>query len=148
MALDNPEFAAMIQPLPITNQHSMDVAVEAAKELRKMGLEDIAEDIEVRVRLGERKYGSRLKSHNGRNVWLDLMQELDDACNYAMQCQIEEKDDGSVFNVISRITAIVSSRYRNSKLDGYQELWILLLKSVDEVVSKQNAQKTKSSHNN
>jgi hypothetical protein len=73
MALDSE--AAAVQPSPTVSSQSIDVAVEAAKDLRTMGLEEVALDIEARILLGERKYGTRLKSHNGRDAWLDAYQE-------------------------------------------------------------------------
>lgn len=96
MAMDNPEFAAQVQALPTGN--GIDIAVEAANELKNMGLPHIAEDIEARIRMGEKKYGTRLKSHNGRDAMLDLLQEALDAINYAKQLQIEGLDDGTFFN--------------------------------------------------
>ena len=51
--------------------------------------EEIIADIEARVEMGRKKYGTRLKTNNGRNVTLDLYQEILDACNYARQ-EIEQ----------------------------------------------------------
>jgi hypothetical protein len=89
------EDAAKVQPMPTGD--GIDVAVEAAKDLREMGLGYIAEDTEARIRLGEKKYGTRLKSHNGRDAMLDLYQEVLDGINYAKQLVIEDKDDDFFF---------------------------------------------------
>jgi hypothetical protein len=91
------EDAAKVQPMPTGN--GIDVAVEVAKDLRAMGLEHIAEDIEARIRLGEKKYGTRLKSHNGRDAMLDLYQEILDGCNYAKQLVIENKVGGQTLYI-------------------------------------------------
>lgn len=48
-------------------------------------MDDVAADIEARVRLGENKYGERLTTHNGRNALLDAYQELLDGMNYLRQ---------------------------------------------------------------
>ena len=42
-------------------------------------------DIEARVASGEKKYGTRLKTNNGRNAILDLYQEVLDGINYSAQ---------------------------------------------------------------
>jgi|SRR5208282_1897984 len=100
--------AAGVQPLPTHGQ--VDVAVEAAEELRVRGLHEIAEDIEARILLGERKYGSRLKTHNGRDALLDLMQECLDSINYAKQVQLEGLDTGGLFEKAVEITVLVKQK--------------------------------------
>lgn len=49
----------------------------------------VREDLEARARMGEQKYGTRLKSHNGRDAELDLLQELYDAWVYSVQLETE-----------------------------------------------------------
>lgn len=93
MAGDSPElqeFAAKTQPLPTGN--GIDVATEVARDMRSFGHAQIADDIEARIRMGEKKYGTRLKTHNGRDAMLDLYQEVLDAMNYAKQLQLERPD--------------------------------------------------------
>lgn len=96
MALDNPEFAASIQPLPTGD--GVDIAGKAAQRLRDFDLPHIADDIEARIRMGEKKYGTRLKSHNGRDAFLDLYQEILDALNYSQQLVIEGRANEDFFN--------------------------------------------------
>src|SRR5271168_875626 len=105
------EDAAKVQAMPTGN--GPDVAVEVAKDLRTMGLEYIAEDTEARIRLGEQKYGTRLKAFNGRDAMLDLYQEVLDGCNYAKQLVIENKDDGSLFGALVTLAQIVKSKLHN-----------------------------------
>lgn len=100
--------AAAQQPTPTGD--GIDVAVVAAERLKEMGLTEIAEDIEARIRLGERKYGSRLKAFNGRNALLDLLQESLDGINYAQQCQIEGLDDGTLFSQFVELTVSIKSK--------------------------------------
>lgn len=50
---------------------------------------EVITDLEDRVQMGEKKYGTRLKTNNGRDVKLDLYQEILDAINYARQ-EIEQ----------------------------------------------------------
>lgn len=108
MALDDPEVAAKVQPMPTGD--GIDVAQEAADDLRAMGLPEIAEDIEARIRLGERKYGTRLKSHNGRDAMLDLYQEVLDGINYSKQLVIEGRDDDTFFRCLVDLAAVVRSK--------------------------------------
>jgi hypothetical protein len=86
-----PYDAAAPQPTPTGN--GIDVAVVAAERLKALGLNEIAEDIEARIRLGERKYGTRLKAFNGRDAYMDLYQEVLDGINYSQQCVIEHPSD-------------------------------------------------------
>jgi hypothetical protein len=99
------EDAAKVQPMPTGD--GVDVAVEAAKDLRAMGLDYIAEDTEARIRLGEKKYGTRLKSHNGRDAMLDLYQEVLDGINYAKQLVIEDKDDDTFFRCLVDLACLI-----------------------------------------
>jgi hypothetical protein len=87
--------AAAPQPKPVGD--GIDVAVAAAERLKALGFDEIAEDIEARIRLGERKYGTRLKAHNGRDALMDLYQEVLDAINYAQQCVIENKEGDVIY---------------------------------------------------
>lgn len=91
----------------------IDVAVEAAKDLRAMGLDHIAEDTEARIRLGEKKYGTRLKSHNGRDAMLDLYQEVLDGVNYSKQLVIENKDDDTFFRCLVDLACLIKAKLEN-----------------------------------
>lgn len=103
--LDDPEIAAQVQPAPTGN--GIDVAAEAADDLRRMGFVSIAEDIEARIRLGEKKYGTRLKSHNGRDAMLDAYQEILDGINYSKQLVIEGRDGGALFDALVELAVYV-----------------------------------------
>jgi len=102
--------AAVVQPKPTSKSDDIDVAVVAAARLKELGLNEVAEDIEARIRLGERKYGSRLKAFNGRSALLDLLQESLDAINYAQQCQIEGLDDGTLFSRAVELTVLIKNK--------------------------------------
>lgn len=52
----------------------------------------VLKDIEERIADGEKKYGTKLQTHNGRNALKDLYQELIDAVMYIRQ-EIEERND-------------------------------------------------------
>jgi len=86
--------AAAPQPMPVGE--GVDVAVVAAERLKELGYDELAEDIEARIRLGERKYGTRLKAFNGRDAYIDLYQELLDSINYSQQVIIEHPEQSTV----------------------------------------------------
>jgi hypothetical protein len=101
------------QPLPVTTNKSIDVAVEVANDLKGFALQPIAEDVEARIRIGERKYGKRLQSFNGRDAVKDLYDEVLDALNYSKQLEIENKDDGALFSQLVQIAVTVKNRLDN-----------------------------------
>jgi len=98
------------QPLPITTKQSVDVAVEVAEDLKKVGFGDIAEDVEARIRIGERKYGKRLQSFNGRDALKDLYDEVLDALNYSKQLELENLDNGEIFRGLVALAATVKTK--------------------------------------
>lgn len=51
----------------------------------------VNEDIQQRAEVGEKKYGERLRAHNGRNALLDAYQEALDLCMYLRQA-LEERE--------------------------------------------------------
>lgn len=51
----------------------------------------VAADIDARARVGEAKYGERLRAFNGRNALLDLYQEVLDIIMYSRQVIAEGK---------------------------------------------------------
>lgn len=54
-------------------------------------LKRIAEDVEERSKLGEERYGERLRAFNGRDPKVDAYQELLDAAQYLRQRREEAK---------------------------------------------------------
>lgn len=54
----------------------------------------LAADLEARREFGIKRYGSELKTHNGRSALTDLYQELLDACQYAAQDYLEKPETG------------------------------------------------------
>ena len=62
------------------------------------GLEDIESKVraflEARLDRGEKTYGTRLFTHNGRNALQDAKEELADAALYLMQAKLEADDAG------------------------------------------------------
>jgi hypothetical protein len=96
--------AAERQKLPTGD--GRDVATEVCTALRVD--EDfiaLVPDIEARVAAGEKKYGVRLKTDNGRNVDLDLYQELLDGMNYSMQAFLQTDDHAytAIFYDLARL---------------------------------------------
>jgi len=52
-------------------------------------LDLVVEDLKARSEMGERKYGTKLRAHNGRDALMDLYQEILDAAAYAKQLLVE-----------------------------------------------------------
>lgn len=52
-------------------------------------LEAVLRDLLDRIKVGEKKYGTRLKTNNGRDSVLDAYQKLLDASLYLKQAQME-----------------------------------------------------------
>lgn len=63
----------------------------------------VQRDIEARAKVGQRKYGERLKSHNGRDALTDAYQEALDLCCYLRQ-EIAEREHIRSFIVGYRVT--------------------------------------------
>lgn len=78
---------AVVQPLPTEQEGSVDVLAS----LKGILTDDLYEQLAQRVELGVKKYGSRLKTLNGRDVRMDCRQELLDGIMYAQQGYLEEK---------------------------------------------------------
>lgn len=53
---------------------------------------EVSRDLEARIEMGAKKYGTRLKTHNGRNARIDLQKEIYDAIMYARQ-EIQERSE-------------------------------------------------------
>jgi len=80
--------AALRQQLPTGD--GQDVAREVVRLLEvDPATALLIADIEARVASGEKKYGTRLKTDNGRNVDLDLYQEVLDSMNYSVQAFLQ-----------------------------------------------------------
>jgi len=56
------------------------------------GYEALRDDLIARAEMGLKKYGTRLRLHNGRVAEVDVYQEILDALMYAMQCRLEGHD--------------------------------------------------------
>lgn len=78
---------AVVQQLPTEQEGSEDVL----ESLKHVLTADVYEQLEQRVALGVKKYGSRLKTLNGRDVRMDCRQELLDGIMYAQQGLLEGK---------------------------------------------------------
>jgi hypothetical protein len=48
-------------------------------------------DLQRRSAMGEKKYGTKLKTHNGRNALIDAYQEALDLCLYLRQAIAEQE---------------------------------------------------------
>lgn len=84
----------MTQPKPTENNNSVIVwdrlRQELTKQLTSYEYDLLIHDLENRVDMGKEKYGTVLKSHNGRDALLDSYEELQDALFYLKQVDIED----------------------------------------------------------
>lgn len=86
--------AAKVQQLPVSNPDSKDVLMDLRNAADYRGpilTPELYDQLYERVQLGVRKYGTRLQSHNGRSVTLDIRQELLDGIMYSHQGVMEGK---------------------------------------------------------
>ena len=60
----------------------------------KVVVDCVLEDIRARAEMGREKYGTYLRTHNGRDALWDLYQELIDAVMYLRQKLLEEEYRG------------------------------------------------------
>lgn len=70
----------------------------------------LREDLFQRAELGKSKYGTYLRTENGRDSQVDLYQELLDAVMYAGQCKLEDRDGvaGNLFEVLCNLASQVA----------------------------------------
>jgi hypothetical protein len=68
------------EPPPQTNPNQRTVA------------DYVLADIQERIAVGEAKYGTKLKTNNGRDALIDLYQELLDAVMYTRQLILGRED--------------------------------------------------------
>lgn len=82
--------ADQIQPLPFYQANSTDVLGDIEQEMQIQHLPaQIVAQLRERVALGEKKYGMRLVSFNGRNAGQDCLQEALDGIMYSQQMKLE-----------------------------------------------------------
>lgn len=77
----------------------------------------VVKDLLVRREMGTRKYGTSLKTNNGRNAAIDLYQELCDAVLYARQLIEEERSDRIKFEKAADLMA-----ERDEMLQRFREI--------------------------
>ena len=52
----------------------------------------IIDDLHARSEMGKEKYGTKLKTHNGRNALMDAYQKALDLCMYLKQALLEQEE--------------------------------------------------------
>jgi hypothetical protein len=106
--------AAKPEPMPV--EGGWDVGEEAVQFVTGSGHPDVAEDLKARIAMGERKYGTRLKAHNGRNAVMDAYQEALDGINYATQACMEGVIDPTIILVF--MSAAVNLKLKLNELEA------------------------------
>lgn len=84
---------AHARPLRMAREKARWYRTQAEISLITLGLsdEDIKRALEARAAAGVKKYGTPLRTHNGRDAREDAVQELLDALMYLAQAEMEEQ---------------------------------------------------------
>jgi hypothetical protein len=65
-------------------------------------------DLVARAEFGLKKYGTRLRTNNGRNAITDLYQEVLDAIMYSMQARMEGKHAGTLVESFLTLAQLIA----------------------------------------
>lgn len=84
---------------------------------RQRSLVWVRDDLCARARMGKEKYGTFLRTHNGRDPIVDQYQEVLDALMYSRQSRDEGDTEGSLFfetylHIAERIATLIQHRKR------------------------------------
>jgi hypothetical protein len=97
-------MAASSQALPVGDgKIVLDAVIDhlaslsAGSMLDAAAVKAVGDDLIARAEMGEKKYGTKLRTNNGRKVLVDLYQESLDGLMYAMQGRLERDDYAAVF---------------------------------------------------
>lgn len=101
--------ATVVQARPTAPDTEQDVGRFVVTELTTMGLPGVAHDHESRIDFGEKKYGQRLRTNNGRDSLMEMYQEALDGISYAGQHQLEGHDDGTYLRLFSAVADRIKS---------------------------------------
>jgi hypothetical protein len=93
----------LAEPMPTAPPNEEDVGRYVQRVMTEMHLKRVAEDHEARIVWGEKKYGQRLRPHNGRDCLKDLYQEALDGCSYGGQAVLEGRDGGYFLRQFARL---------------------------------------------
>lgn len=105
---------AKVQQLPTETAESVDVLNSLKGHLS----DELFGMLSERVDYGFRKYGSRLKTYNGRDVLLDCLQEALDGIMYGQQAFLQGVDDGRIRDrFISIVRTILEVRGAREKTE-------------------------------
>ena len=83
--------AAIEQPAPTAGQEK--VLPAAIRYVEYMEAKGLIADLEARAEMGYARYGTYLRTHNGRDAAMDCYQELLDGLMYIMQAMMELPPD-------------------------------------------------------
>ena len=89
-----------VQKIPTAPDTEKDVGRFVVKKLIWLRMPEVASDHEKRIDMGEKEYGQRLRTNNGRDALLDCYQECLDGISYSAQYYLEEDDIKPMFGFI------------------------------------------------
>lgn len=114
-------MAAISQNLPTGNgQVVLDAVLQRLANMASVSSipfvpsQCLRDDLTARSDMGAKKYGTVLRTNNGRKAIVDLYQELLDAAMYAMQARLEgDSDAGAYVESLLSFSAQVASKINN-----------------------------------
>ena len=83
----------MKQPAPQMTKPAPQMTQPAPKTGKDDVTKAVMDDLAERQRIGIRKYGTKLQTHNGRDALMDAYEEALDLCQYLKQ-EIMERENG------------------------------------------------------
>jgi hypothetical protein len=104
----------MVQQLPTAPDTEQDVGRFVVNHLVSMHLPKVAIDHEKRIDFGEKKYGQRLRTNNGRDWLMDCYQEVLDGISYSAQGMLEG-DDGWILHDLSLIAGRIREKLETER---------------------------------
>lgn len=82
---------------------------------RPENLRFLHRDLQQRSETGAKKYDTPLRVNNGRNVTLDLYQEVCDAIMYAAQAHLERKPGGEFYEALVQFGSMLAGELEKQK---------------------------------
>jgi hypothetical protein len=105
----------LVQQRPTAPDSEQDVGRFVVNYLVSIHMPEVAIDHEKRIDFGEKKYGQRLRSNNGRDVFLDAYQEVLDFLSYLMQAILEGHDECQpIFNTAAHLASEMRTLLRGN----------------------------------
>ena len=104
----------LVQRRPTAPEGEQDVGRFVVSHLTSLHMPKVATDHEKRIEMGEKKYGQRLRTNNGRDWVLDCYQEALDGISYSAQ-GVLEGDDGEILHDFAILARKIRDKLTTSR---------------------------------